>query len=193
MIRTIFIVLIVSSLALWTTGKPDGGLGAGWKDIDATFRPRLRSDRDTPIQPSSKEVNRTKITGVVVAYDNGVVLTDGPCRQSMVVRVTRRYKGNPKKPYILVRREYPCNAGAFPAEMFQAKRARKFSLTRDSSCDHTFEEIKDLIGISPASGPYRIPLMKRVAGTAGDKMPTAVKFTCYRLTGEIRPSGKQVS
>jgi len=142
---------------------------------------------------STKEQNLTKVTGVVIAYDNGVMLTDGPCRQSMVVWVTRRNKGKPKEPYILVRREYPCNAGAFSAEMFQAKGTREFSLIRDSSCDHTFEEIKDIVAMSPASGPYRIPLMKRVAGIADDKMPTDVKFTCYRLTGEIRLSGKRVS
>ena len=52
MIRAIFILLIISSMALWTNGKPHGGLGAVWKDIDATLR-SLRSDRDTPIQPSS--------------------------------------------------------------------------------------------------------------------------------------------
>jgi hypothetical protein len=154
----------------------------------------LKTDcRPAAIQEkSTKEKNLTNITGVVVAYDNGVVLTAGPCRQSLVVWVTRRNKGKPKEPYILVRREYPCNAGAFPAEMFQAKQTREFSLIRDSSCDHTFEEIKDIIGISPGGGAYRIPLMKRVAGGAGDRMPTAVKFTCLRLTGEIRPSGKRV-
>jgi hypothetical protein len=77
--------------------------------------------------------------------------------------------------------------------MFQAKQPREFSLIRDSSCDQTFGEIKDITGISPGGGYYRIPLMKRVAGIAGDKMPTNVKFTCYRLTGEIMPSGKRVS
>lgn len=276
MIRTIFILLMVSSMPLCTNDKPGGGLGAGWKDLDATMRSTVHSDRDTLIHssgslaPSSqtnplpsptpatsssptprgqvppdqqemtfdevikgarlidadrdgiangedncpavanadqkdtdgngigdacqKQSNLlTKITGVVVAYDTGVVLTTGPCRQSMVVWVTRRNKGKPKKTYILVRREYPCNAGAFPAEMFQAKQTREFSLIRDSSCDHTFEEIKEIIGISPGGGYYRTPLMKRVAGSAGDKMPTAVKFTCYRLTGEIQTSGKRVS
>ena len=112
MIRTIFILLIISSMTLWTNGKP----------------------------------NRTKITGVVVACDNGVVLTDGPCRQSMVVWVTRRNKGKPKEPYILVRREYPCNAGAFPVEMFQAKQTREFSLIRDSSCDQTFGRLRTSSG-----------------------------------------------
>lgn len=296
MIRIIFILLMVSSMPLCTKDKPDGGLGAGWKDLDATLRPTLHSDGDTRIQPSSVQNNLndgegkacdgqvnpprlapssqidplpsptpatspsptprghvsadqqemtfdevikgarlidadsdgiangedncpaianadqkdtdgngigdacqkqsnpfTKITGVVVAYDNGVVLTAGPCRQSMVVWVTSRGQGKQKESYILVRREYPCNAGALLDEMFQAKQTREFSLIRDVSCDHTFEEIRDIIGISPGGGHYRIPLMKRVAGSAGDKMPTAVKFTCYRLTGEIRPSGKRVS
>ena len=32
--------------------------------------------------------------------------------------------------YILVRREYPCNAGALLDEMFQAKQTREFSLIR---------------------------------------------------------------
>ena len=157
-------------------------------------KPLLKTDsRSAAIQgKSTEERSFTKITGVVVAYDNGVVLTAGPCRQSMVVFVTRRNKGKPKEPYILVRREYPCNAGAFPAKIFQAKQTREFSLIRDSSCDHTFEEMKEIIGINPGGGSYRIPLMKRVTGSAGDKMPTAVKFTCYRLSGEIRPSGKRV-
>jgi hypothetical protein len=108
----------------------------------------------------------------------------------MVVRVTRRSKGTPKNPYVLVRRHYNCDANPHPIEMFQAKQRWGFTLIRESGCDHTFEEIKDIVAMSPGSGPYRIPVMKIVPGNEGDKMPTTEKLACYRLTGQLRPAGR---
>jgi hypothetical protein len=137
------------------------------------------------------EPNQTKITGVVVAVSGGIALTDGPCRQSMVVRVTRLDKWKSKNPYILVRRDFSCDVKPLPIEMFQAKQRWSFILARDSSCDHTFEEIKDLVAPSPASGPYRIPVMKMVPGNGGERMPTTQKLSCYRLVGEVRSSEKR--
>ena len=195
MTKAIFVVLIISSMA-WTNVNSEEGLCAGCGDINGALRPPIRSYLPAPIpQKSSKEPKQTKITGVVVAYNEGIVLTAGPCRQLMVVRATHwgKDKDKPKDPRILVRRDYPCDIGAFAAGMFQAKQIWEFNLVRDSSCDHSFDEIKDIVSMSPASGPYRIPIMKRVAGVEGDKMPTTVKFVCYRLTGEVKPSGKPVS
>jgi hypothetical protein len=206
MTNTILLLFIISSLVLSVNANSEE-LYAGRVIIPDVLRPTIRSDGQAAIQSTSlktdyrlgaiqeksvQKQNPTKITGVVVAYNNGVVLTEGPCRQLMVVLVTRRNKGIPKETYVLVRREYACNDGAFPAAMFQAKQRWEFSLIRDSSCDHTFEEIMDIVQMTPASGSYRIPVMKRVAGVKG-KMPTTVKFSCYRLSGEIKPSGKRVS
>ena len=109
----------------------------------------------------------------------------------MVVRVTRRDKGKPKNPYILVRRDFGCDVKPLPSEMFQAKQRWRFTLTRDSGCDHTYEEIKDVVAPSPASGPYRIPVMKMVPGNGGGRMPTTQKLSCYQLAGEVKSSEKR--
>jgi hypothetical protein len=188
MTKSIFILIVISSLALWTNVNSDEGSCAGCGEINGAL-PLPSFNRFAPIQlKSNKEKNQAKITGVVVAYDEGVVLTDGPCRQSMVVRATLWRKDKPKNPYVLVRRDYGCDVGALTAEMFQPDQSWEFSLIRDSSCDHSFAEIKDIVQMSPADGPYPFPIMTRVAGSEGDKMPTTVKFDCYRLTGEVKPS-----
>ena len=193
MTKAIFVLVVISSMA-WTNVNFDEGLCPGCGDLSGALRPPIRSYLPAPIpQKSSKEPKQTKITGVVVAYNEGIVLTAGPCRQLMVVRATHWGKDKPRDPHILVRRDYPCDIGAFPAGMFQAKQIWEFNLVRDSSCDRSFDEIKDIVSMGPASGSYRIPVMKRVPGDEGRKMPTTVRFGCYRLTGEVKPSGKRVS
>lgn len=139
--------------------------------------------RPAVTQQGSEPPKQITVTGVVIALNSGIVLTDGPCRQSMVVRVIRRDKGRPKNSYVLVRRDYGCDAKPLPIEMFQAKRRWGFTLIRDLSCDHTYEEIDDIVGISPGGGYYRIPIMKIVSGNEGDRMSTTQKFACYRLKG----------
>jgi len=68
---------------------------------------------------SAKEPQQTTITGIVVALGGRVVRDDGRCRQLMVVRATGPTKGTLKNKYLLVPRNYDCNAGDFTNEMFQ--------------------------------------------------------------------------
>lgn len=186
--------ILTSLIFLWPNFSPEEVVSSATHAATAETAVSLATSGQcknvSPPVPSPSPSNQTKITGVVVAVSGGIVLTDGLCRQSMVVRVTRREKWKPKNPYILVRRDFGCDAKPLPTEIFQAKRTWRFILARDSSCDHTFEEIKDLVAPSPASGPYRIPVMKMVPGNEGEKMPTTRKLACYRLTGELKPAGK---
>ena len=109
-----------------------------------------------------------------------------------MVRATS-WTGNPTNPYILVRRDYSCDGGALPASMIQGNQSWKFSLIRDATCDHSFADIKDIVQMNPAGEAYRIPIMKRVAGVEGDKMPTTETFTCYRLTRKLTFSPRRKS
>ncbi len=184
-----FVFIVTSFAFLGLSVRPEEALGSRYSNMNpalttvSRYRPAAQGAEERPKQ--------TTITGVVVALNQGIVLTDGPCRQSMVVRVTHRGRGMPKNRYVLVRRDYGCDANPHPIEMFHAKRRWELTLIRDSTCDHTFEEIKDIVSMSPASGPYRIPVMKIVPGNGGEKIPTTRKLACYWLKREVERSVRQ--
>src|SRR5215216_6783243 len=111
MTKTILLLFIISSLVLSVNANSEG-LCADRVTIPGVLRPTILSDGQAAIQSTSlktnyrfgaiqeksvQKQNPTKITGVVVAFNNGVVLTEGPCRQLMVVLVIRRNKGIPKE------------------------------------------------------------------------------------------------
>lgn len=167
----IWIVIVISSMALYA-----------WKDLRSGYVAKIADHLTFSIPIKSRAISPSKkrIAGTVVAYDNGLQLTDGPCRQSIVVHVTPT-KGKPNGEYLAIRYNYPCNAKGLPDEMFQRRNRWQFMVTRDSSCDQTFEGLKDLIGINPGGGVYKMPLMKIVPGADTNRIPVDMKLQCYRL------------
>ena len=129
----------------------------------------------------------TSVTGIVVALGGRVVRADGRCRQLMVVRTTRRGNVKLNNTYLLVPRNYDCDAADFTNEMFQKKRNWRFPLVRGSDCDHTFEQIRNLPSVNPGGQSGSIPWLKIVPGNDGEKMSPTQKLLCYELNGEIKP------
>ena len=60
MTKAVFILLVISSMALWKNVNSDEGLRAGCGDINGALRPPIRSYRPAPIQPKSKEHSTQK-------------------------------------------------------------------------------------------------------------------------------------
>lgn len=150
--------------------------------------PRAVCSADARCQQTVADApKQTTIIGIVVALGGRVIRDDGGCRQLIVVRTTGRGNGKLKNTYLLVPRNYNCDAGDFTNEMFQGKRHWSFPVGRGSDCDHTFEQIKNLPSISPAGDFRGTPWLKLVPGNDGEKMSPTQKLLCYELNGELKP------
>lgn len=128
----------------------------------------------------------TTVTGIVVALGGRVVREDDGCRQLMVLRTTGSGNGKLKNTYLLVPRNYKCDAGDFTNEMFQRKSLWSFPLVRGSECDHTFEQIWNLPSVSPAGHFRSTRWLKLVPGNDGEKLSPTQKLLCYELNGELK-------
>jgi len=128
----------------------------------------------------------TTVTAIVVALGGRVVRDDGGCRQLMVVRTTGPGNGKLKNTYLLVPRNYNCDAGDFTNDMFQRKSLWSFPLVRGSECDHTFEQIKDLPSLSPGGEFRSTRWLKLVPGNDGEKLSPTQKLLCYELNGQLK-------
>ena len=140
-----------------------------------------------PPTVSSAQPKQTTVTGIVVALGGRAIRADGRCRQLMVVRTTGRGNGKLKNTYLLVPRNYNCDAGDFTNEMFRRKRLWSFPLVRGPDCDRTFEQMKNLTSISPGGQISSTPWLKLVPGNGGEKISPTQKLLCYELNGESKP------
>jgi hypothetical protein len=139
-------------------------------------------------QRAAKALKQTTVTGIVVALGARVIRDDGSCRQIVVVRATGPGNGKLKTAYLLVPRNYDCNAGDFTNEMFQKKRKWRFPLIRGVDCDRTFEQIKDMPFVHPPGVFGSVPWMKFVPGNGGERMSLKQKLLCYETNGELKPA-----
>lgn len=106
----------------------------------------------------------------------------------MVVRTIGRGNGRLKNRYLLVPRNYGCDADDFTNESFENKRKWRFPLIRGADCDRTFEQIKDMPFVHPPGVFGSVPWMKFVPGNDGEKMSLKQKLLCYEINGELKPS-----
>lgn len=137
----------------------------------------------------AQEPTQTTVTGIVVALGQTAVRDDDRCRQLMVVRTTGRGNGKLKNTYLLVARNYDCDAGHFKDELFLQKRKWRFPVIRSSGRpDVTFEQIKDFRHISPGGQSWSEPWMHMVPGNGGEKMPPTQKLLSYEINGEAKPA-----
>ncbi len=143
--------------------------------LDATYQ-----------QGTEQDPKQTTVTGIVVALGGRVIRDDGACRQLMVVRTTARGNGKLRNAYLLVPRNYNCDAGDFTNEMFQNKRKWRFPLIRGADCDRTFEQIKDMAFVHPPGVFGSVPWMKFVPGNDGEKMSLTQKLLCYEISSELK-------
>lgn len=138
-------------------------------------------------QASATLPKQTTVTGIVVALGGRVNRDDGRCRQLMVFQASGQERGKLKTRYLLVPRNYDCNAGDFTNEKFQNKRKWRFPLVRGADCDVTFEQVKYMPIVSPGD-LRRVLWIKPVPGNNGEQMSPTQKLLCYEIDGELKPA-----
>lgn len=169
----------------WTNINSDEGLRAGCGDINGALRSPIRSYRTAPIPPkSSKEPRRMKMTGVIVAYDNGADLGTGSCRQTIILRVNRAGIRSAAR-YVVVRYLYSC-MNPIPEGKLQERRQHTLTVVRKSECDQPLDDLLVFRGMNEAGGPYQLPLLKLVSGRQLEKIPGTHKLPCYLLRSGLQ-------
>ncbi len=180
-IMTSFIVFIVTSLTFpWLNVRPEAAQSSRYCDMNQLTTVN-RYQPAASQQTSGKGSKQTTITGVVVALGGRAIRDDDRCRQLMVVRATGRGNGGLKNKYLLVPRNYDCNAGDFTNETFQNKRKWRFPLIRGADCDATFEQIKDMTFVHAPGIFGSVPWMKLVPGNDGEQMSLTQKLLKQEL------------
>ena len=138
-----------------------------------------------PAQETATGPNQLTATGIVVALGGRVFRDDDRCRQLLVVRATA---GKLKNAYLLVGRNFNCDAADFTNESFKNKTKWRFPLTPRADCHVTYEQIKDMSSMSPTGPSNPTPWMKLVPKNDGEKMPQTQKLLCYEMNGELKPA-----
>ncbi|MEK6303908.1 MAG: PKD domain-containing protein [Acidobacteriota bacterium] len=135
-------------------------------------------------QAQGQGIEKEKVNGVVVAYDVGLELANGSCRQTIIVRTENRIN---RKEYLIVRYETSCMR-LIPERALKAGPQWRFSLTRNAECDELLDDLLYIKNMSPTGGAYQIPRVRRVAGSEKEKIPANRKLPCYVLgSGEFEP------
>lgn len=116
---------------------------------------------------------KVKVSGHVVAYDLGIEnsnQTKGQCTQ----RIILNSKGN--KFYLILHRA-ACSA-LFPENFLRENQKWKVSLTREPSCDASFEELEYISSLSPDGTISKIAVMKRTPAGQELEFPKS-SIPCY--------------
>lgn len=134
---------------------------------------------------SSKET----INGAVVAYDIGLELADGSCRQTIVVRTSSRDKEANR--YIIIRYENSCMK-LITERMLKRNIRWRFTVSRDADCDQPFDELLFIRQMGPSGERSRIPRLKLVTRGKAQNIPRDRKLPCYTLRpGDFEPPLKE--
>lgn len=91
------------------------------------------------------ETQLLEAVGTVVAYDQGVPLTNITWVQQsqvLLIRISKSIKGQAAGPYIKVIYKYAPNESPLPQNMFDGNNQWRFILNRDISCDTSLREMK---------------------------------------------------
>lgn len=131
-----------------------------------------------------------EVVGTVVAYDLGMQLANGSCRQTLVLRTKRRLGQRVIKEYVIARYENSCMK-LIPERILETDTTRHLRLIRNRECDRRFAELLYLVDLFP-TGPSRIPILKRSPGKEKERIPTRDNLPCYLLSRwpELKSSGR---
>jgi len=138
------------------------------------------------LDKSKNQPKEITVSGSVVALGGTALREHKRCRQLMVVLTANRKENQLRNTYLLVPRNYTCNAGAFTNETFRRKQKWIFPLIRGVDCDRTFGQIKDRPLISPTGFHGSVPWMKIVPGNDDKKMSETQNLLCYEINGELK-------
>jgi hypothetical protein len=135
----------------------------------------------------SGRIEKETITGSVVAYDIGLELANGSCRQTLIVRTENGINRDQDNQYLIVLFETSCMR-LIPERALKAGPQWRFSVTRNADCDQLLDDLLLIKNMSPTGGIYQIPRVRRVAGSEKEKIPADRKLPCYALgSGEFEP------
>lgn len=173
--------------------------GDGFGDAcDADYKPDAllkRESLDSLAKPASKggstNTEKEAIKGTVVAYDLGLELSDGSCRQTMIVRTKTGINQGKRNDFIIVRYEESCMK-MIPERVLKPGPEWHFSLIRNVGCDLLLDELFYLHNMNETGGWVRETFMKVAGGGDADEIPKTMKFACYTLAArEFKPALKQ--
>jgi len=142
------------------------------------------------ILAGSEGTEKETVTGTVVAYDIGVELANGSCRQTIIVRTKNRGDNSRGGEYVIVRYEDP-GKKVIPELILKKTRQWRFSLNREVKCDQALEDLLYITNPTPV-GSSRIRVLKLVTDAGGEKIPKDVTLACYVVkAGEFEPPLKE--
>jgi len=131
------------------------------------------------------------ITGTVVAYDIGLELADGSCRQTMIVRTKKGTNQEKRNDFLIVRYEDACMK-LIPERVLKSGPEWHFSLIRNAGCDRFLDDLFYINDMNETGGSVRRPFMKVSTGGDANEIPKNMKLACYALVaGELRPALRQ--
>jgi hypothetical protein len=135
---------------------------------------------------SRSEGERLTVTGTVVAFEQSALrvakLTFVPRAERLFVRIDKCLKGNEESRYITVLYTYLGDEAALPDEVFDASKRRRFTLTRNRSCDGSLPqkaESKD--SAAETNTGVQLPQLQRTRGAEAEDIPTDSSLPCYAL------------
>ena len=119
----------------------------------------------------------TRITGVVVAYDNGIELRkDGPCRRTIIFRLksSRRTANR----YVILRSDGSC-MNPIPEKTLNQRRTRSLLVVSSAECDQPLDELLYFHQLNETGTVTRERRLQSVPGEDLKKIPTTHKLPCY--------------
>ena len=128
---------------------------------------------------------KVTIRGTIVAYDLGLQLANGRCRQTLIVQTKRPING---EEYIIVRYEGFC-AEVIPEQKLESAQYWRFALTRDADCDQRLDDLLYITSMSPTGKKLQYPRLRLMPGTESERIPSDKKLPCHI----VRPSDFEAS
>lgn len=139
---------------------------------------------DTGAYGWSEGIEEETVSGVVVAYDTGLEIADGSCRQTIIVRTAKNIKHKKPNKYIIVRYENSCMK-LIPERLLKKGSQYRFVLSRNMDCDAVLEDLLYIRYMGPTGGKSEIPRVQLIVGADAKEIPTGKKLPCYA----VRPGG----
>ena len=168
MVITIFLVLAISLLGLPIKDCRK-------QDQTSKFRDAYASRTTASLRYAFQ--SNTRITGVVVAYDNGIELRkDGPCRRTIIFRLksSRRIANR----YVILRSDGSC-MNPIPEKTLNQRRTRSLLVVSSAECDQPLDELLYFHQINETGTVTRERRLQSVPGEDLKKIPTTRKLPCY--------------
>jgi hypothetical protein len=127
------------------------------------------------------------ISGTIVGYDNGLVLSDGSCVQNVLVRTPEKNAATGGFRYVVLSHRYSCE-NRLPNKLFLGPHPQlRVSAVRDPGCNADLDFLMFVTQVGPEGNMSKLPLMRFIDESEIAKVPGNVELPCYILK-RIKPS-----